>query len=205
MGKVNVIIVDATGNKEQRVGLPDDIKCGIIMVKLIEKIKLPSVGPDGNPISYKFIHKVTGRQLLETQTLAEAGIHDGDVLRLQPEITAGAVCGKCGAPQPDGATYCDRCGSSMTASYQSAPVYNPAPPVYSNAGYAPAQKEPSKIVLIFGIIAMVLLVLSYLIQTFGEITDSDTYKMLSFMSSLGGFGFMTDIVLYMFYRLKKQD
>jgi hypothetical protein len=89
MGKVNVIIIDATGNKEQRVGLPDDIQTGIIMVRLIEKIKLPSVGPDGNPISYKFIHKVTGRQLLETQTLAGAGVKDGDVLRLQPEITAG--------------------------------------------------------------------------------------------------------------------
>ena len=73
MGKVNVIIVDATGNKEQKVGLPDDIKTGVIMVKLVEKIKLPSVGPDGNPISYKFIHKVSGRQLLEMQTLAEAG------------------------------------------------------------------------------------------------------------------------------------
>ena len=33
MGKVNVVIVDATGNKEQKVGLPDDVKCGIIMVK----------------------------------------------------------------------------------------------------------------------------------------------------------------------------
>ena len=40
MGKVNVVIVDAPGNKEQKVGLPDDIKCGIIMVKLVEKIKL---------------------------------------------------------------------------------------------------------------------------------------------------------------------
>lgn len=81
--------MDATGNKEQRVGLPDDVKIGIIMVKLIEKIKLPSVGPDGNPISYKFIHKSSGRQLLETQTLADANVKDGDVLRLQPEITAG--------------------------------------------------------------------------------------------------------------------
>lgn len=94
MGKVNVVIVDATGNKEQKVGLPDDVKYGIIMVKLIEKIKLPSVGPDGNPISYKFIHKVTGRQLLEAQTLSEAGIKDGDVLRLQPEITAGGYYGE---------------------------------------------------------------------------------------------------------------
>ena len=104
MSKVNVVIVDATGNKEQKVGLPDDVKCGIIMVKLVEKIKLPSVGPDGNPISYKFIHKVTGRQLLESQTLAEAGIKDGDVLRLQPEITAGAFCDKCGTEIKEGDT-----------------------------------------------------------------------------------------------------
>ena len=143
MGKVNVIIVDATGNKEQKVGLPDDIKCGIIMVKLVEKIKLPSVGPDGNPISYKFIHKVTGRQLLEAQTLGEAGIKDGDVLRLQPEITAGAVCSNCGNVENDGESFCSKCGTPLaapapqptapqpTAPYQGAPVppannaYNP--------------------------------------------------------------------------------
>lgn len=89
MPQVNVVIVDATGNKEQKVGLPDDVKIGIVMVKLVEKMKLPAVGPDGSPISYKFIHKVSGRQLLEAQTLAEAGIKDGEVLRLQPEITAG--------------------------------------------------------------------------------------------------------------------
>lgn len=111
MGKVNVVIIDATGNKEQKVGLPDDVKCGIIMVKLVEKIKLPSVGPDGNPISYKFIHKVTGRQLLEAQTLAEAGIHDGDVLRLQPEITAGAFCPKCGSNV--NGPFCPSCGYKM--------------------------------------------------------------------------------------------
>lgn len=113
MAKVNVVIVDATGNKEQKVGLPDDIKCGIIMVKLVEKIKLPSVGPDGNPISYKFIHKVTGRQLLESQTLAEAGIKDGDVLRLQPEITAGAFCTKCGVEIKEGDTSCPNCGAEV--------------------------------------------------------------------------------------------
>lgn len=54
------------------------------MVKLVEKIKLPYVGSDGNPISYKFIHKITGYQLFETQTLGEKGIKDGEVLSLQP-------------------------------------------------------------------------------------------------------------------------
>ncbi len=132
MGKVNVIVVDTTGNKERKVGLPDDIKCGIIMVKLIEKIKLPSVGPDGSPISYKFIHKVTGRQLLESQTLAEAGIKDGDVLRLQPEITAGAICNKCGATVNDGEIFCSNCGNDMRQQSASPGGFTPAP------GSAPA-------------------------------------------------------------------
>ncbi len=126
MGKVNVIVVDTTGNKERKVGLPDDIKCGIIMVKLIEKIKLPSVGPDGSPISYKFIHKVTGRQLLESQTLAEAGIKDGDVLRLQPEITAGAICNKCGATVNDGEIFCSNCGNNMRQQSASPGGFTPA-------------------------------------------------------------------------------
>ena len=46
-------------------------------------------GPDGAPLSYKFHHKNSGRQVQDTQTLAEAQVQDGDILRLQPEITAG--------------------------------------------------------------------------------------------------------------------
>jgi hypothetical protein len=40
-------------------------------------------------MSYKFHHRATGRQLLDTETLGSAGVKDGDILRLQPEITAG--------------------------------------------------------------------------------------------------------------------
>ena len=147
MGKVNVIVVDATGNKEQKVGLPDDIKCGIIMVKLVEKIKLPSVGPDGNPISYKFIHKVTGKQLLETQTLAEAGIRDGDVLRLQPEITAGAVCPACGRENLiDGIAFCPACGTAMPSSSNTAPAVEAQPQVTPtvSSGFSPVAVKTSK-------------------------------------------------------------
>lgn len=90
MAKIQVTVVDATGNRNAKVMLPDNIRIGQIMMVLIPKMRLPQVGPDGAPMSYKFIHKVTGRQLLDTQTLGEAGIIDNDVLRLQPEITAGA-------------------------------------------------------------------------------------------------------------------
>ena len=91
MGKINVYIVDTTGNKEQQASLPDDVPVNRILVKLAEKMELPVTGPDGNPISYKFIHKASGRQLTEEQTLADAEVSEDDVLRLQPEITAGQV------------------------------------------------------------------------------------------------------------------
>ncbi len=205
MGKVNVVIVDATGNKEQKVGLPDDIKCGIIMVKLVEKIKLPSVGPDGNPISYKFIHKVTGRQLLEAQTLGEAGIKDGDVLRLQPEITAGAVCGRCGNNEEDGSAFCSKCGTPMSAPVAQ-PTYTPVQPTYQANTYSPANttNDKSKLILILGIVAVSLFMFGYLVLEFGDIYyDDDLYNFLYFLIYGGQACFMLDIVLYMFNKIKK--
>jgi uncharacterized ubiquitin-like protein YukD len=89
MAKVNVTIIDATGNKEQQAALPDDAPVRRIIAKLIQMMSLPASGPDGQPMSYKFIHKASGKQLTDEQTLGQANVSDGDVLRLQPEITAG--------------------------------------------------------------------------------------------------------------------
>lgn len=89
MGKINVIIVDTTGSKEQDATLPDDVPVSKIIDKLVEVLYLPAVNTAGAPISYKFLHKVTGRHLLDNLTLAQCDIKDGDMLRLIPEITAG--------------------------------------------------------------------------------------------------------------------
>ena len=89
MAKINVTIIDATGNKQQEALLPDDAPVRRILEALLPKMKMPLTGPDGEPISYKFHHKASGKQLSDSQTLAEAGVKDGDVLRLFPEITAG--------------------------------------------------------------------------------------------------------------------
>lgn len=89
MAKVNVTIIDATGNKEQQAALPDDAPVRRIIAKLVQMMSLPATGPDGQPMSYKFIHKASGKQLTDDQTLSQANVNDGDVLRLQPEITAG--------------------------------------------------------------------------------------------------------------------
>lgn len=89
MGKINVIIVDTTGSKEQDATLPDDVPVSKIIDKLVEVLYLPAVNTAGAPISYKFLHKVSGRHLLENLTLAQCDVKDGDMLRLIPEITAG--------------------------------------------------------------------------------------------------------------------
>jgi uncharacterized ubiquitin-like protein YukD len=89
MATINVTVYDSTENKRVPVELPDDAPCNKIIVVLIQKLRLPTNGPDGAPLSYKFHHKNSGKQIQDSQTLAEAGVKDGDILRLQPEITAG--------------------------------------------------------------------------------------------------------------------
>lgn len=91
MGLLNVQIWDATGNKRQDVQMPDDAPVNRILAVLLEKMNFPQYAPDGQLLSYKFHHRSSGRQLLDDQTLAQAGVRNGDVLRLQPEITAGAI------------------------------------------------------------------------------------------------------------------
>ena len=90
MALVKIQIWDATATKRQDVEVPDDAPVNRILAVLLEKMNFPQYAPDGQPLSYKFHHKASGRQLLDTQTLGDVGVKEGDVLRLQPEITAGA-------------------------------------------------------------------------------------------------------------------
>jgi hypothetical protein len=90
MSNLTIEVWDATGNKKQLVELPADAPVNRVIAVLVDKMNLPRYSPDGQLMSYKFHHKASGRQLLDDQTLKSADIHSGDVLRLQPEITAGA-------------------------------------------------------------------------------------------------------------------
>jgi hypothetical protein len=89
MGSVRVQVVDVSGSRSSHVEAPDDVAIERILVLLIERLNLPLNSPDGQLMSYKLHHRRSGTQLLETQTFAEAGVQEGDELRLQPEITAG--------------------------------------------------------------------------------------------------------------------
>ncbi len=90
MSDITIEVWDATGNKKQQVELPVSAPVNRVIAVLVEKMNLPRHSPDGQLMSYKFHHRASGRQLLDDQTLASADVRDGDILRLQPEITAGA-------------------------------------------------------------------------------------------------------------------
>lgn len=87
---MDVTVVDATGNKTQEASVPPDAASGRIITRLVEIMNLPAVGPDNQPLSYKFHHKQSGRQIDDNESLEQAGVSDGDVLRLVAEITAGS-------------------------------------------------------------------------------------------------------------------
>ncbi len=90
MDNITIEVWDATGNKKQLVELPATAPVANVIAVLVEKMNLPRLGPDGQLMSYKFHHKASGRQLLNDETLVSANVCHGDVLRIQPEITAGA-------------------------------------------------------------------------------------------------------------------
>jgi hypothetical protein len=116
MSNLTIEVWDATGNKKQLVELPADAPVNRVIAVLVDKMNLPRYSPDGQLMSYKFHHKASGRQLLDDQTLASADIHSGDVLRLQPEITAGLGEEQSGLPViPEEMKYCPFCGERILA------------------------------------------------------------------------------------------
>ncbi|MEZ6092298.1 MAG: EsaB/YukD family protein [Pirellulaceae bacterium] len=90
MPMVRTSIWDITSSRSQEAELPDNVAVARLLVLLVERMNLPLNSPDGQIMSYKLHHKQSGKQLLDNQTLAEAGVRGGDDLRLQPEITAGS-------------------------------------------------------------------------------------------------------------------
>lgn len=89
MSNLTITVTDATGSKAQRASVPADAQVVRVLARVISALNLPQVGPDGLPLSYKFHHRESGRQLREDDTLAAAGVGDGDTLRIVAEITAG--------------------------------------------------------------------------------------------------------------------
>lgn len=75
----------------RRADVPDDIEVRELLTEMASLLSLPTVGPDGRPMFYRLDSKALGRELRESETLAQAGVPAEDRLMLTTDITAGAV------------------------------------------------------------------------------------------------------------------
>jgi hypothetical protein len=86
--KLSVVIADQSGGKAVTVEVPANVEMRRLVPALVRKL-----GPaDDAPyeVQHEIQHKQSGRQLQYGDTLAGAGVKDGDTLRLLPNVTAGA-------------------------------------------------------------------------------------------------------------------
>lgn len=89
MSDLNVTIVLPSGGA-RAAEVPDDVTVKELMPEFTSLLELPTVGPDGRPMTYRIDSKALGRELKEDETLAAAGIPQNDRLMLTADITAGA-------------------------------------------------------------------------------------------------------------------
>ncbi len=81
--KVKVTVADSAGGKTVTAELPATAPISRLLPALVTKMSLPS------NVNYGMQHKESGKQLQGSDTLASAGVKEGDTLRLLPNVTAG--------------------------------------------------------------------------------------------------------------------
>jgi uncharacterized ubiquitin-like protein YukD len=86
---VDVTVTDQTGSRTEEASLPVAAPAGRVIQRLVEMMDLPTTGPDGTPLVYSFTVKRTARPIGDNETLQDAGVTKGDILRLTTAISAG--------------------------------------------------------------------------------------------------------------------
>jgi len=89
MTDLNVTLILPNGGA-RNAEIPDDVRIRDLLEELTSLLQLPTVGPDGRPMTYRLDSKALGRELEEDETLADAEIPENDRLMVTADITAGA-------------------------------------------------------------------------------------------------------------------
>ncbi|MBN1450916.1 MAG: hypothetical protein JW963_07870 [Anaerolineales bacterium] len=89
MPDLNITLILPSGGA-RNAEIPDDVPAGDLLAELASMLQLPTVGPDGRPMTYRLDSKALGRELKEDETLAEANVPESDRLMITADITAGA-------------------------------------------------------------------------------------------------------------------
>ena len=85
----SVTILDQMGEKSVAAVIGDYVPISCIIANIIKTMELAETSPDGKLLSYVLNHKEGRRRLLESWTLVEAGVQNGDHLIVYPEVVAG--------------------------------------------------------------------------------------------------------------------
>ena len=88
MADKNVTLVLPSGGT-RNAEVPDEVAVQDLVPELATTLELPTVGPDGRPVSYRLDSKALGRELQDDETLASAEVPDDDRLMITADITAG--------------------------------------------------------------------------------------------------------------------
>lgn len=81
------VVLPSGGSRAAEV--PNDVPVKELIPELTTSLQLPVTGPDGRPTSYRLDSKALGRELKEEETLAVAGVPQGDRLMMTADVTAG--------------------------------------------------------------------------------------------------------------------
>ncbi len=86
---VKVTVTDSAGGKTVRAELPTTATMTRLLPALVTKMELPTRDQSGAPVGYLIQHKQSGKELKNDDTLASAGVQEGDTLRLLPNMVPG--------------------------------------------------------------------------------------------------------------------
>jgi len=87
--KVRVQVLDPTGSSERRVGVPVNWTVERFIREYARRLNLPTVDERGNLVSYEAVLKRTGEILDPQKTIQQAGIQEGDIIRLRARQEGG--------------------------------------------------------------------------------------------------------------------
>jgi hypothetical protein len=88
MAKVRIGIENHLRGTKTMVEVPDNVPMNRLIPALVTRLGLPTE-QEGQPVTYRLDDRQTGERIDDEQTLEEAGVQNGAVLALFPEVTAG--------------------------------------------------------------------------------------------------------------------
>lgn len=81
--KVKIKVIDPDASQEVEVGVSPAWKIEKFVNEVARKLNIPFVDDNGNPVSYEAFSKRTNTLLDPYETVQQADIQEGDVIRLR--------------------------------------------------------------------------------------------------------------------------